>query len=194
MLNGASFSVGNAAEARSQGVEVDGRWRAAPWLTLTGALAWLDAKYTDYANAPCPARPAATPYPSCALSGTVLVQNLTGHDLIFAPEWKGSFGAEVEFDVGESMVFGGRLSTDFTSSFYMVADNDPLDRQDGYAKVDLRLSLADAGGRWEVALAGRNLTDETTSNVGNDIPAVTGAHYRSYESPRSLVVQLRVQY
>lgn len=194
VLNGASFSVGNAAEARSQGVEVDGRWRAASWLTLTGAVAWLDAEYTDYVNAPCPARPAATPYPSCVLRGTVLVQNLTGQDLIFAPEWKGSFGAEVEFDVGESMVFGGRLSTDFTSSFYMVADNDPLDRQDGYAKVDLRLSLADADGRWEVALAGRNLTDETTSNVGNDIPAVTGAHYRSYEPPRSVTVQLRFQY
>lgn len=194
VLNGASFSVGNAAEARSQGLEVESRLQATSWLGLSTSLAWLDAKYTNYRDAPCPSRPAATPFSACRLLGTVLVQDLSGQRLIYAPEWKGRLGADIEFDLEGGMTFTSALSLDFTSSYFMVADNDPLDRQGGYAKVNLRLAVAGQDDRWEVALLGRNLTDRMTSNVGNDVPAITGAHYRSLDPPRSIMVQGRLSY
>jgi hypothetical protein len=55
----------------------------------------------------------------------------------------------------------------------------------------LRLGLAGGDDRWEVALIGRNLTDEDTSHVGNDVPGITGAHYRAYDQPRSIAIQAR---
>ena len=35
------FNVGNAAEATTQGIELDGRWKLTETLTLAGSLAWL---------------------------------------------------------------------------------------------------------------------------------------------------------
>jgi outer membrane receptor protein involved in Fe transport len=191
VLTGTTFAVGNAAEARSRGVELDARWRAANWLTFSASGAYLDAEYDDYRNAPCPSRPAATPFPTCTLIGTARVQDLTGERLIYAPEWSGSVAASIDHAVSDRLRLVGLLAATTTSSFFMVADNDPLDRQSGYTSIDLRLGLAGVDDRWEVALVGRNLTDEDTSHVGNDVPGITGAHYRAYDQPRSIAIQAR---
>lgn len=194
VFNGTTFTVGNAAEARSQGIELDGRWRAARWLTLSGSVAYLDAEYTNYRNAPCPVRSAAMPFPGCTLAGTSLVQDLTGKPLIYAPDWKGSVAADVEHSLTSDLEFRARGLLTFTSSYFMTADNDPIDSQEGYAKLDLRLAVGSSDGHWELALLGRNLTDQATSNVANDVPAITGAHYRAYDQPRSVAVQFRITY
>ncbi len=191
VLTGTTFSVGNAAEARSQGLELDTRWRVADWLTLGAAAAYLDAEYTSYPNAPCPTRPATAPFPNCTLSGTIRVQDLTGEPLIYAPEWTGSLSANVDVPISERLRFVGLLSANASSEFYMVADNDPLDLEESYTRLDARVGIAASDDRWELALVGRNLTDEATSHVGNDVPGITGAHYRAYELPRTLAVQFK---
>ena len=39
-------------------------------------------------------------------------------------------------------------------------DGDPIDEIDSWERVDLRLALAPVDGRWEVAIYGRDVTDE----------------------------------
>ena len=48
--------IGNAAEATADGVEIDGRWLLADWLTMGGSLAFLDASYDSYDGATATAR------------------------------------------------------------------------------------------------------------------------------------------
>ncbi len=52
-LVGDVYVVGNAGEAISQGVELDGRWLVTERLTIGGSLAYLDAEYDDFKGATC---------------------------------------------------------------------------------------------------------------------------------------------
>jgi iron complex outermembrane receptor protein len=43
---------------------------------------------------------------------------------------------------------------------YFEASNIPTQKQEGYIDVDARASLTSPDGRWQVAVWGKNLTDE----------------------------------
>src|SRR5690606_18115161 len=43
----------NAAQAVTQGVELDGTWRLAEHWTIGGSYSYLDAYYDDFKGAPC---------------------------------------------------------------------------------------------------------------------------------------------
>ena len=45
--------VQNVASSRSEGVELDLTWRVQDWLSISAAVAYLDATYLEYDNAPC---------------------------------------------------------------------------------------------------------------------------------------------
>ncbi|MCV6604585.1 MAG: TonB-dependent receptor, partial [Porticoccaceae bacterium] len=64
-LVGDVFRVGNAGEAVTQGIELDGRWLVAEGLTLGGSVAYLDASYDEFKGATCTVpqsfKPAANP-------------------------------------------------------------------------------------------------------------------------------------
>ena len=54
---------------------------------------------------------------------------------------------------------------------YLYASNlDPQAEQDAFVLVNARLSLANSNDTWEVALIGRNLTDEAVINFGGNTP------------------------
>lgn len=61
--------------------------------------------------------------------------------------------------------------------------------QDAYTKVDLRISLGRADGTWDIALLGKNLTDELVSGNSNDQPLVPGAGFAQTDRLRSYALQ-----
>ncbi|MBK7519071.1 MAG: hypothetical protein IPI75_02785 [Gammaproteobacteria bacterium] len=67
---------------------------------------------------------------------------------------------------------------------YLDSDLDPNTLQDDYVKVNARIALAAADDRWEVALYGRNLTDETTYTFMVDAPLSAGIYAGWVEEPR----------
>ena len=46
----------------------------------------------------------------------------------------------------------------------------PESLQESYAKLDLRLAIGAQSGRWELALIGKNLTNEKTISQGFETP------------------------
>ena len=70
---------------------------------------------------------------------------------------------------------------------------DPKLIQDAYTKVNARKGLGAESGRWEIALLGRNLTDEEVLQFGGDMPTASlfGAqgNYAFYAQGRTLSVQ-----
>ncbi|MDX1734510.1 MAG: TonB-dependent receptor, partial [Halioglobus sp.] len=55
IFKGVGFTVKNAGASEITGIEIDTRWAATDNLTLGGNVAWLDAEYKDFADAPCTA-------------------------------------------------------------------------------------------------------------------------------------------
>jgi outer membrane receptor protein involved in Fe transport len=180
------FLVKNVATSRSQGIDFSANLRANDWVQLHADIGYLDAVYTSFPNGACTAYQQLTQPTPC-------VQDLSGKRKAFAPEWSGSVGATftvpagpVEFRI-DPLVY-------FTSSYYGQATADPELLQEGYAKVDLRIAAGPKDRRWEVALIGKNLTDEVTASYRNSLPTSPGTTIALVERPRSVAIQLTLKH
>ncbi|HEY0962252.1 MAG TPA: TonB-dependent receptor [Pseudomonadales bacterium] len=187
-----NFLVNNAGSARTQGIETDLRWAAGTSLVFSAAVALLDARWNDYRDAQCTALDLAlAPNANCSVSPVtgLLVQDLSGADLLMAPDWSGNVGAEHSWTLGAGLELHTQLLVYFEDDKFLAADNDPATLQERFAKVNLRVALVGEEG-WEVAFVGRNLTNELTSPHIEDLPLrSTNSFFALTDRPRTYAVQ-----
>lgn len=144
--------IDNGATATSLGLELDGRWAVSDSLTLRGALAWLDAEYDDYPNAPCR---------TGDVFGNVVVPcDLGGRALPFAPEFSGSLGAEFVRGLSPGVNLTAGLRLGFSDGYFTEVALDPATRQDSWLWLGARVGIEDTDGVWSLSLVAKNLTDE----------------------------------
>lgn len=188
-------SITNAAGARSEGIELGLAWRLSEFVTIAADVAYLDAKYTDYANGECSKISQYTPADQGDPSGPTVcgaaggVQDMSGKRRSWAPEWNGSVRLDAVIPVGNNEL---QISpwVDFSSWFYMTATADELLRQDGFAKVGLRVAYGPSDGPWQIALIGRNLTDEVTTSYRLGVPGGDGSTSNLVDRGRSVGIQV----
>lgn len=186
LLDGAtnSFFIGNAAEATTQGLELDATYALIEAVTIGGSLAYLDSYFNDFPGAPC----ATSIYrqADCVGEGPASSRNAKDETMIHSPEWSGNVHVAYEVPLTDSTVLGVRLDALYVDDFrYSLSYADPL-RQDSYVKWNARLSLTAADGRWELPLVGRNLTDETTTSFGDPTFLSPGVYFGNVDSPRQI--------
>jgi outer membrane receptor protein involved in Fe transport len=182
--NGINVSViNNAAASRSQGVELGASFRLVPDVSLSSDLAYLDSKYLDYPNG------------ACTIEGNLTsgcVQDMSGKRRAFSPQWSGNVALDVVVPFS-GYEFIAQPSVYFSSSYFELSTADPLLKQDGYAKLDLRLAVRSPSQGWEIALIGKNLTDQTTSGFRALVTGAPGSVFALTDPPRSFAVQLSVR-
>lgn len=180
------FNVGNAAKATTQGIEVDGRWAITDDWSLNGSVGYLDFEFDDFTNGQCNQGQAATsPNGFC---------DYTGKTNQYVADFSGNLGLNYEHPLTEALLFRSTLDTQFTTEYNPSQNLDPRVEQDAYAIWNLRVALADADNRWEVALLGRNLTDEEVVSYANDTPLAfsqfgSPTWYGFVERSRSVALQ-----
>ena len=177
-------SVFNGADARVQGFEtgVDYRPDFIPGLTARVFVNYNDSKYTKFKNAPC-----------YGGEGCV-TQDLAGQRLSKAPLWAGSVGLSYEHDIWDQYRASADMNVNFSSSYNVTAEGNPVGLQSGYATLDLAVRFAPKNDRWSIGVIGRNLTDEIYMINGVD----GGVHSTSPTAdltafanrPRQVVLQL----
>lgn len=187
-----NFNVRNAASAVTQGFEADGRLAINDYLTLSGAVAYLDFEFQDFEQGQCYYQQTPGPGGFCDYSGE---RNA------LSPEWTGNVGLDFRMPVGSGMTFGASVTADFSSSFVASANLDPRTEQDSFTKLGARVSVGSEDGRWEVALIGRNLTDERILQTAGAMPLATtitqgtGIAYNGvYDRPRTIALALRYRW
>ncbi|MDJ0654836.1 MAG: TonB-dependent receptor [Xanthomonadales bacterium] len=179
------FNVGNAAEAEIQGLELDGRWQLSDNWSMFGNLAITDFEFVDFQNGQCYF---GEPDPE----GDRLCDR-TGETNQYVADYQGALGFSYDNRVGDNLNFRADFDVTFTDDFFTAQNNDPVTIQDSYAKLNVRLALANANDSWELALLGRNLTDEDVVRYTNPVPLSgtfgSNSHYGFVERPRSVAVQ-----
>lgn len=191
-FNGVGFTVRNAAKARSRGVEVETEFAVADGFTIGGNLAYLDADYGSYLNAPCFANQTAAQ--GCVTTGTSRGQDMSGHTLAYSPKWSGSLFANLRQPVGGGLVALADFRVSARTSQEYGPDGDPNRVSGGVALYDLRVGVGDADGRWELALVGKNLTNEYIPSFGFNVPLVAGAYTVQVDQPRVIAVQAKARF
>ena len=146
------FVTGNAAEAHTTGVEIDGRWAATNNFTLGFAAALNEAEYDRYDGADCNTL-------DVKIYGRPCFNDLAGHSLPISPDYTVSFMPEFNFSFGEMQARFGAMMV-FSDGYSLSNDFDPLAEVPSNHRIDVRLSISPPNGQWEVALYGRDITDE----------------------------------
>lgn len=181
-----SFNVTNAAEAAIQGLELDGRWMATNDLMISGGLAWLDFEYDNFPTAQC--------YFGQAPGQTQC--DASGKTREFTPELQGNLSANHTLALSRGLTLSSTLDLIYSDEYLATPTLDPRMVQDSYVKVNARVALIGQDDRWEVALIGKNLTDEAIVSYANGLPVATvltggtgSGYYAFYERPRSVALQ-----
>lgn len=181
------FNVGNAASAVTQGVELDGRWQITDSLMLAGALAFLDFEFKDYENGQCLAGQAPN-------SPDGINCDYSGKTNQYVADWAGNVLAVWRAPITDRLGMAISLDAIFTDEYNPSQNLDPAVAQDGYVKWNGRIGIGALDESWDVALVGKNLTDEAIITYASDTPTsftIFGAkgHYAFLESPRSIALQ-----
>jgi len=207
------FVTRNAGTSTAKGVEFEGEWAPppVPGLVLRGTIAYNKTQYKSFAGAPCWG--GQTIAQGCngdltfSLSDGInefTTQNLSGKPTALAPEWTGAFEANYEHPVSESLVFGASANLRYSSSYFANPWANPFAKQSAYTTVDASLRLRTRDSHWELAVIGKNLTDEYVSTFLGDMPSSgkltgTAAGVRSdlaaaANLPRTIQVQVTWKY
>lgn len=188
-----AFFVQNAAEVETSGLEVDMKWAPTDGLIVSFAGTYLNAEYSDFPNAPCWTVSGSEPVNrgNCVNRGAPdASRDATGDTNLFSPEFAFNFNVDYSMPVGDSLVARGILNVNYSDEFFAASDLDPIYAgQDAYTMYDLRFSLGRQDGTWDVALIGKNLTDELISGNSNDQPLVPGNGFASTDRLRSYALQ-----
>lgn len=180
-----SFITANAGKARSQGVEADFGWQLDDGLTLNGSLAYLDAKYLDFPGASC-----HYTNPTCDPEQN----NAGGQPLARSPKWSGTLSVDLAQPISSSVDFIANGGMTFRSKAFLEESYNPAAAQSGFAKFDLRMGIRDVNKRWELALVGKNLTNEITSGHAFNTPLTPDVISKFLQPPRTIAVQAKFQY
>ncbi|WP_286263674.1 TonB-dependent receptor [Thalassotalea atypica] len=185
---GTTFVVRNAAEATTQGLEVDLTWTLSDEWTLYSTLGYIDFEFDSYVNAGCTANQMFANGLNGAQCAAAGVNDLSGKTNQDVPEYTTSLGLEYGTMFGE-YEFISRLNVNYIDDYYAAPDLDEESKIDGYTLVDLSVKLISPDGDWDVAFVGRNLTDEEFYLYSNDTPLLGGSHQAGTQAPTTYTVQ-----
>ncbi len=211
-----SFIVQNAAKATSEGIEIEGRWRATEKLILSGSFGWVDFEFDEFPNQACTsdqflaareeayqaalAGPGGVPAaagvallylpPSCSSAG---INDLKGRTAANTPEFQASLFANYLQPLG-NYVLGLTMNLNWRDKAYRQDDLDPISLDGAVLKVNATVMFAPEDGQWDVTLIGNNLTDETSFNWSNDTPLFAGSHDYTMDPSRSFTIRARLRF
>ena len=183
----AAFSVQNAAEATTQGLESELTWHPIDGLTLGLRAGFIDAKYDKFPVSQC--WRGQTAAQGCVNGG----QSLTGADLAFAPRFSGSVAAEYARPVTPSWTLTLYGQVVHSGSFQTEFSNDPLAVLPSYEKYNARITLAST--RLDFSLVGLNLSNTVTYIGANSTNSSSGGTLAAtIDPPREYMAQFRYHF
>lgn len=191
-----SFSIRNAAKARTTGVEIDMSWAATAELLIHGQVGFNRARYAQFEGAPVfrgqlPEEGLVTVGP---LAGT---QDLTGASLNFAPDWNITLGFAYDTPLGnmDGLMLGLSGDLIYMDAYETQLAQAPFSQQDSTVKINASVRLYSDDDSWEFAVIGKNLTNERMIGGSADKPGSLRGDIFAYAlRARQIMLQGTIRY
>ncbi len=179
--------LANAEKVRVRGVEVDGNVRFSNTLSFYGSVAYTDAKYITFTNAPVPLE---------ETGGEQAFKDISGGALPGVSKWAGSVGGEVS-GAGKFLAQDGRYfvaaDTYYRSSFSSSPSPSQYLNIDGYALANARVGFRASNGT-SVFIWSRNLLNQNYFEQLLPAPGNAGQYGAVIGDPRTYGVTLRYSF
>jgi iron complex outermembrane recepter protein len=173
-LIGVAPTTQNAAQAEIRGFEMELTVLPVAELRIDAAVGYVDAEYTSI--------------------GSQVIGLTPDSEFAQIPEWTGSASVSYRFAMGSGASLTPRVDWSYHSDVFMDAINTPQIYQPSYDLLGASLTWLSASERWQVRLAGTNLTDEDYFTAGfADLP-VSGIAEVVMARPRQWSLQLQYQF
>ena len=183
----ASFTIQNAAALTQFGVEAQARLRASEALQLRGSLSYNRNRFDRFVGQCYSGQTAAQ---GCGPTG----QNFAGRAPARSPDWSGSAGATYEVDLGGASL--GLTGDAFYSDSYFGGESlSPFAHQKAFWRFDASARVSFNDKIYELALIGRNLSNERYLLSSSDKPGATnGQQYGTISRPREIILQATAKF
>lgn len=179
--------LANAERVRVTGVEVDGNLRVNNAFSVYGAVAYTDAKYVTFKNAPVPLE---------ETGGEFAFKDISGGDLPGVSKWAGSLGSEVS-GAGKFLAQDGRFffaaDAYYRSSFSSSPSPSQFLNIDGYTLVNARTGFRASNGT-SVFLWTRNGLNQNYFEQLLPAPGNAGQYGAVLGDPRTYGITLRYSF
>lgn len=201
-----TYTTVNAKEAVAKGLELEFAihphghgW--ADDFSLTGNATYNDAKFTNFANAPCFDKEARSLVPTSqsnvcapvALGSSTLTQNVSGDQTSSAPPWAVNLVGGYDHPVTDTYSVFGQVHYSYKSSIQFAIGPNPATLQAAYSLVDLTAGFGPTEGPWKISFYAKNVFDQHFSDrVSAANPGVVQSI--PYEAVRSFGVAVDVAF
>jgi iron complex outermembrane receptor protein len=202
-----AFLTVNAGDAISKGIETEFEYapRAVAGLNLHGSLNYNKSRYKNFLG-PCFAgQTVAEGCPSPTGPGGFPLQDLSGKPTSVAPKWTATLGGYYETDLrpGTSVGFGADMR--YSSDYLASAFGNKRSRVGSYVTLDANAHVKFGGGRFQLAVIGKNLTnkqyflgahaDGPLTGSGTGTPGGISADQIGFGTvPRTVMLQATFEY
>ena len=159
-----TFTIRNAASARTTGFEVETNVRVTPRLTARTGVGYNAARYLSFPTSSCYAGQTAA---QGCVGG---VQDLSGTPLVRAPDWSLNTGLSYEQPLGGDLALGLSADGKFSDSYFTQEHDHPVAFQHDFWLLNASARLHDVNDKWELAFIGRNLTNQRYGLSSADKP------------------------
>ncbi len=167
---GIGNSVQNAAEVEISGVESEFTWLIGQHFTFDGNISYIDATWETYEDAGCLRaqyqREACTEVTD-ADGNTAFIQDLSGEDLNYTPEWSYNLNAtwNDSFTGGWDWYIRGEIA--YRDEVFFFPDLDPELVGPDYTLLNASIGVTAPSGMWDIVVWGKNLDDEEYLSSGS---------------------------
>lgn len=174
-FDGISFSITNAGEAESKGIEMELDYLINEEFGLSLGVTRLNAEYKEH--------------PGFNSAG----ESLEGEPLSRAPDWSGVASLRYATQLGE-YAFSANLIAAYADDQNIGANADPEAEQGSTTKVDAQMSLATADQNWMLTLWGKNIFEEDYNVAIFTSPLQAGSYSAFRGQPRTYGLTVRRQF
>ncbi|MES2046504.1 MAG: TonB-dependent receptor [Pseudomonadota bacterium] len=190
-FTGIGFNLVNAGAESVRGFEVDAAYRPIPWLSLTGAVTYLDPKYdsftgaacVDYDTVRCPLNPNTGLRPN--------FRDLTGQRPAGIPTWSGSASATISHKLNDNWGFYLRGEYDYTSNTQLTETTPPQYSTWGQSQINASFAIQDTADQLELMIWARNLNNDKYLLATFPTVAQSGSYSGYPNEPRTWGVTVR---
>lgn len=185
------FFLANAGELETQGVEIEINAQALENLQLQASIAYTDATFSDWADAPCYAHQSEA---DGCVNG---MQDLSGADMPDSPDWAINLGANYFIPLS-SLPFDGFVRGNYfwQDDVQFDTTNNPLHIGDSHGTVDLYTGISSEDGMYTLQFFVQNLFDEfyIVSLSGQTQVGIEAGHGLPYDYKRRYGMSLQLNF